>query len=338
MKVFLSWSGDRSQALAQALREWLPLVLHYADPWLSQSDIEAGERWATKVAKELEASAFGILAITRENLSSPWILFEAGALAKSMEEGRVIPLLLDLEFKDITGPLAQFMAKKVERGGVVEVIHSINRLAEQPVPDARLAQLQEMAWPDLEKKVSAIPKNPGVAKHNRPQGEVLEELVASVRGLDARMGDMLHFDGPRLRRSRRNDPLFFVEAMRISDAKPGDPIRLLMLASLFREELPWIYELAMEAYRANSAGSPHRAKTITRRLYDELRKVRRGPMLDMLGGSKSLYMAVEEATHYLEYELRQITVRTRTKPAKSETKAPPEIPSDQVADDATEGT
>ena len=98
MKVFISWSGDRSQALAQALREWLPMVLHYVEPWLSQSDIEAGERWANEVAKELDASKFGIICITRENITSPWILFEAGALAKFMQEGRVIPLLLGIEF------------------------------------------------------------------------------------------------------------------------------------------------------------------------------------------------------------------------------------------------
>jgi TIR domain len=61
MKVFISWSGERSQILAQALREWLPMVLQSVDPWLSQADIEAGERWAEKIAKELEGCNFGIL-------------------------------------------------------------------------------------------------------------------------------------------------------------------------------------------------------------------------------------------------------------------------------------
>lgn len=78
MKVFLSWSGERSQALAQALRDWLPLVLHFAEPWLSHSDIEPGERCASEVSKELEASNFGIMCVTKENTASPWILFEAG--------------------------------------------------------------------------------------------------------------------------------------------------------------------------------------------------------------------------------------------------------------------
>jgi hypothetical protein len=120
MKVFISWSGQRSQALAQALRGWLPLVLHYVEPWVSESDIAAGDRWAQSIAEELEASNFGILCITPENLNSQWVLFEAGALAKSMQDAKVIPLLFGLEFSDISGPLAQFQAKKFEKGGLAK--------------------------------------------------------------------------------------------------------------------------------------------------------------------------------------------------------------------------
>lgn len=69
--------------------------------------------------------------MTPESVCSPWILFEAGALAKSMQGAKVIPLLFNLEFSDITGPLAQFQAKKVERGGLGEVIQAINHATDQ---------------------------------------------------------------------------------------------------------------------------------------------------------------------------------------------------------------
>ena len=122
MKIFISWSGDQSHALALALKEWIPMVLQYVEPWLSQSDIDAGERWDVKIAKELEAANYGIICVTKENAGAPWLLFEAGALAKSMEDGRVIPLLLDIDFKEITGPLAQFQAKKVDKSGINDVV------------------------------------------------------------------------------------------------------------------------------------------------------------------------------------------------------------------------
>lgn len=71
MKIFISWSGDRSHQLAQALHEWLPLVLHYVKPWLSQADISAGSRWAQEVAKELETTNFGIICVTQETSPRP---------------------------------------------------------------------------------------------------------------------------------------------------------------------------------------------------------------------------------------------------------------------------
>jgi hypothetical protein len=46
VRIFISWSGERSRDVASALKEFLPLVLHYADPWMSETDIESGARGA----------------------------------------------------------------------------------------------------------------------------------------------------------------------------------------------------------------------------------------------------------------------------------------------------
>lgn len=70
MKLFISWSGERSRAVGRALRDWIPLALHFAQPWLSERDIDAGERWAAEIGKELESSHFGIICLTQENLNS----------------------------------------------------------------------------------------------------------------------------------------------------------------------------------------------------------------------------------------------------------------------------
>ena len=61
MKVFISWSGKRSKALANALKDWVPLIVQHAKPWVSDKDISAGDRWAQAIAGELESSNFGIL-------------------------------------------------------------------------------------------------------------------------------------------------------------------------------------------------------------------------------------------------------------------------------------
>jgi hypothetical protein len=301
MKVFISWSGERSQLLAQALHEWLPMVLHYTEPWLSHSDIEAGERWANVVAKELETTKFGIICVTRENIGSPWILFEAGALAKSMLEGRVIPLLLDIEFKDITGPLAQFQAKKVEKVGLRDVINSINQISEIKLPEARLTAQFDTLWPTFEAKVATIPKTQAPAKQTRPQHEILEELVSSVRGLDVRFRETAE-DAPRWRRRRyRFHPMMFQEMFHMMEVRPNDPVRFLLIASMVREDFPWIYELGMEAYRAASGGKSEKAKEARHRFAMACRALRRGPFLEM-SGDKESHMLMHELMHILERE------------------------------------
>lgn len=305
MKVFISWSGNRSHALADALHAWLPLVLHYVEPWLSQADIEAGQRWADQVAKELEACNFGILCVTRENVNSPWVLFEAGALAKSLQGSRVIPLLLDLEFRDITGPLAQFQAKKIDRAGLFEIVQSLNQSSPHPVPDSRVTQLFEALWPELEKKVGAIPTLAGTAKHVRPQPEILEELVASVRTLEGKFREVVD-DGPRLSatRRRRLHPMMVYELSQMLGTKRSDPIKLLIVASVFRDDAPWVYELGLEAYRISRDGTPEDAKAARRRFLRAADILRHGPFgsEDLGFDSKFLHTLMRDLDRLLELD------------------------------------
>lgn len=296
MKVFVSWSGERSQLLAQALREWLPLVLHYVEPWLSQQDIEAGERWALEISKELETSNFGIVCITKNNIASPWILFEAGALAKSMQQGRVMPLLLDIDFKDITGPLAQFQAKKVDKQGLNELISSINKLANQPV-DSRLQQLFEVFWPKLEEKVGQIPAEAASTKSHRPQHEILEELVSGVRNLELRFRDSMD-DRTRVRQKKSNlHPMMFEE---LFYHNRRDPVRFMLVSSFLRDDFPWLYELGVDAYRASLDDSqPRRRQEAVHRFLQALKMLRHGPFLEESRLDKRTYSMVRDLEHML---------------------------------------
>ena len=300
MKVFISWSGERSQIFAKALHEWLPMVLQSVAPWLSHADISAGERWADTVAKELEASDFGITCITRENMSSPWIHFEAGALAKRMQEGRVIPLLLDIEFKDISGPLTQFQAKKVEREGLFGVVNAINDLSEVKVSETMLPKQFGALWPTFEKQISEIPKTQLPAKQQRPQHEILEELVASIRGLDARVRDSVE-ESPGLgmkRRRGRYHPMMAMELIHSSKEivrGRNDPLRLLMLLSLVKDDLPWLYDLGVDAYQQITREAPN-AKRAQERVFSALKMIRHGPWMELFE-NRETYMVFRELEH-----------------------------------------
>lgn len=94
MKVFISWSGEVSHKVALALHDWLPCVLNEAKPFVSSEDIRKGNRWLLDISKELATTRFGIICLTPDNLTAPWILFEAGALSKSLKDSQVCTLLL----------------------------------------------------------------------------------------------------------------------------------------------------------------------------------------------------------------------------------------------------
>ena len=84
--VFISWSGQRSAAVANFLREWLPSVIQAARPWVSSHSIEAGSRNQDEIAKALQGCKCGITCLAPENLTATWILYEAGALSKTIDE------------------------------------------------------------------------------------------------------------------------------------------------------------------------------------------------------------------------------------------------------------
>lgn len=137
MKVFISWSGERSKAVAEALHDWLPNVIQTVRPWVSLADIEKGTRWSTDIAAQLEECRIGLICLTPENLSAPWLLFEAGALSKTLEKTFVCPYLVNLQPADVRGPLSQFQMTTAEKEETRKLLHTINKaLGEQALQAA----------------------------------------------------------------------------------------------------------------------------------------------------------------------------------------------------------
>lgn len=185
MKVFISWSGPKSQRVAIALHGWLRGVINSVDPFVSSEDIYAGTRWQSDIASTLDESNFGVVCVTRENQAAPWLNFEAGALAKAVDTSRVIPLAVDLKPADISLPLGQFQAQPATEDGIRAVVSSINdALAENRLPDDLLRKAFDVWWPTLKAALEAIDNETAtVARPPRPDREILEETLDTVRSL-----------------------------------------------------------------------------------------------------------------------------------------------------------
>lgn len=179
-KVFISWSGELSRKLGETLRDWLPSALQYVKPYFTPEDIEKGAKWSSEIAKELENSNIGIICLTRDNTEKPWILFEAGALSKSIEKGRVCTLLFDLDPADVKGPLTNFQGTRFIREDFKRLVTTINSAAGDSRLDVSVLEgVFEMWWPQLEKKVTEIVSTHGKGskKEKRSDRDILEELL-----------------------------------------------------------------------------------------------------------------------------------------------------------------
>ena len=68
VNVILSWSGDTSKQVAEALREWIPKVIQRVEPWLSTVSIRSGGVWFTELFDALKDARFMIGCMTPDNL------------------------------------------------------------------------------------------------------------------------------------------------------------------------------------------------------------------------------------------------------------------------------
>jgi hypothetical protein len=186
MRVFLSWSGPKSRAVAEALRDWLPKVIQSVRPFMSQVDISAGTRPMAEIESQLESCKFGIICVSADNWTRPWLNFEAGAISKrlGLAETRVAPLLIDMKPEDIDSPLKQFQMKTLDRAGVFEVVASLNALSDDPLTPEFLRDTYEVWWPRLEPRLQELDATPAqTAVEQRGIEDKVDEMLRILRSI-----------------------------------------------------------------------------------------------------------------------------------------------------------
>jgi hypothetical protein len=230
MKVFLSWSGQRSKEVANLLSDWLCCVIQASRPWISTRDLDRGSLWFGEINDQLKDTTVGIICLTQENKTRPWILFEAGALAKGLSTSRVCTLLVDLEPKDIEYPLAQFNHTFPTRESVLGLVKTLNgTLASNSLDNRILEQVFATYWPQFESRFAEIlatteaqpPSKP------RPKEDVLGEILENTRMLNSRIR-RLENDVERSRLREIDMPMSMMHEEAIAMAKAGMPFEMIL--------------------------------------------------------------------------------------------------------------
>jgi hypothetical protein len=275
MKVFISWSGNKSHKVALVFREWFPSVIQSIEPYVSSEDIDKGARWSTDIAKELENSTFGILCVTKENMNAPWLSFEAGALSKTMDKSFVSPFLFDIKRSEVNGPILQFQSTIFQKEDIKKLLNTLNKACgESCITDTMLEKAFEVWYPTLEVELNKLKNVQDESEEHHKQedskihtSEILEEILdlsrnnqKLLRNPESKISDNIdeikklvldqyvrYEKNDDLRRmSKRFHPMFIEEMLHIPIKNGRNYFGFLITLSFFRNDFPWIYDLGKE--------------------------------------------------------------------------------------------
>ncbi len=135
--------------VAEALSDWLPRVIQAIKPFHS-SEIDKGAKWSNEIDDALEGTYFGIICLTPDNLDSPWIHYEVGALSKATKDSSIWTFLLELKPSDVRQPLGKFQHTLAQKAEVLKMLQSINAKIVEPLKDSLLEESFNDLWPKLE--------------------------------------------------------------------------------------------------------------------------------------------------------------------------------------------
>jgi hypothetical protein len=192
MKIFISWSKEPSKQIAEALAEWLPDVIQSLKPWVS-IEIPAGSRWNTEIANELSSTKFGIICVTKANQHEPWLQFEAGALAKTLDEQtHVCPYLIDMTESELKGPLVAFQSVGADEAGTKKLVRGINAAmaasGHKPLSEAQVDKAFDRCWEELQTKLNDLTKSSETTIAKTPSvSEMVVEILAISRDLNRQL-------------------------------------------------------------------------------------------------------------------------------------------------------
>lgn len=336
--VFISHDA-RDAELAEAFSKLLKSVSAGMIKTFRSSDktgsegIDFGEEWYRRLMTQLQATSDVVCLFTERSLDRPWILFEAG-VAKGKLNTPVLGVALGVPLSSVTaGPFYQFMNMDDSEPDLTKLVNQLAKKVPNLELDGDVVRAQVAAF----KKTEAdILKSLSVSGAKIETAEVSESAVAKLseemKALPSRVAERLLEGGDLLgrRRIRRFHPRMLEELLHTA-SDPGDPVGILLAASIVRDELPWLYELATEAYRAVRDGAPagiERAIVRVRRISERFLQ---GPFMEEFGfPSRESHMIAVEFPRMLErmlvYTLDARKMRSGKSRARKE--AAPEEASD----------
>ncbi len=204
--------------------------------------IDFGEEWYKRLMTQLQATSDVVCLFTERSLDRPWILFEAG-VAKGKVNTPVVGVALGVPLSRVSaGPFYQFMNMDDSEADLTKLVNQLAGRVPNLELDGDVVKTQVAAFKSTEEAL--LKKLASGSTKAKTKEEVDDTAVAKLaeemKALPSRVAERLAESGDpfRRRRPRRFHPMMLDEFMHMS-GEPGDPVAVLMVASLVRDDMPW---------------------------------------------------------------------------------------------------
>lgn len=292
--------------------------------------IPFGAEWYTWLLEMLKTTSDVVCLFTKRSIDKPWILYEAG-VAKGQMDKPVIGLALGVAMSEVgRGPFYHFQNMPDSEDELTKLLRQLakrvpgldlhDEVLKVQVGAFRVSAaeiLKKLATTEGEKEGKETPEESPVAK-------ILEEMKTLPTRVAEQLGETQD-SMFRRRRLRRFHPMMIEEMMHMAGG-PGDPVGILMAASLIRDDAPWLYELAMEVYRAVKSGDSAAIETELGRLERFSEFMRHGPFAEDFSssGSRESYMLLREFPRMLQHALTRLLEPRKPQARRRPTRSDPD--------------
>jgi hypothetical protein len=195
----------------------------------------------------------------------------------------------------------------------ISVSLDLQFLRQSEKPEERSLADLVAAVADLRGSLSTVETRVGT----KDEEGLLGEIQIGLRNLNTRLDES--FDGlriPRLRRGRFH-PMMFRELLHMN-SRNSPALGVLIFASLFRDTMPWLYEMGTEVYRISKHGSAEELQEAAREFRQAVDFSVNGPMSrEFFGRSKEMFMVMEEIEPMLERTLEMLGLEGKLGKRKS---------------------
>lgn len=310
--VFIS-HDTRDAELAEAFSKLLSSVSAGVLKSFRSSDkrgnqgIAYGVEWYPEIMKKLNDASDVVALLTHQSVDRPWILYEAG-VAKGKLDTPLLGIAIGIPLnKANNGPFAQFQNSSDEVDSLTKLVVQLVERIPNAEPDREVIKIQVVAFKkkaeEILKKEPKEESTEGELMEDSTVAKLFEEIKIMFQDLPTRIDK--NVSGSRKRRFRLH-PKMLDEIMYTSDKSGDSYFGFLLMLSLFKEDMPWIYDIGKETYEILKSSKAISTKEKAISDFRRMIKITHHPMFFEMFDSKESMMMLEEMMFFLEKYLHRL--------------------------------